>query len=276
MLFVANWDSSNVQEYPLQGGNGSPKVTLSTDVLSPQDVLFDSAGDLWVANSSSIVEFSRSELADSSATPVKVIEDGAENAGIAFDSSGDLWVDDYGGVNVVEYTKSQLRASGSPTATVALGGAQLNQPFGLAFDRSGDLWVGNEGNGDVLEYAKSELTKSGSPVPKLSLSVGSQAEGVAFDSQGNLWTTDGQAGNVLEFAKGQLTKPAAQPAISVTPGLDWPGGLAFTASGNLWVTDYNGKTMAELTKAQLRAGGIVTPARTISDSGGPVAVAIGP
>jgi streptogramin lyase len=275
MLFVANWDSSNVQEYPLQGGNGSPKVTLSTDILQPQGLVFDSAGNLWVANAVSVVEFSRGELAKPSATPVKVIQSqGFKYAGIAFDSSGDLWADDYGGISVVEYTKSQLSASGSPTPTVVLTSDNLSEPFGLAFDRSGDLWVGNEGNGQVLEYAKSELNRSGSPVPKLDLSVGSNAEEVAFDSQGNLWTTD--AGNVLGFTKAELTKPSAQPAISITPGLSSPGGLAFTASGNLWVTDYSGEAVAELTKAQLQAGGTVTAARTISDSGGPVAVAIGP
>ena len=91
-----------------------------------------------------------------------------------------------------------------------------------------------------------------------------------------MWTTDGQAGNVLEFTKGELTKPTAQPAISIALSFSWPGGLAFTASGNLWVTDYSGEAVAELTKAQLRAGGTVTAARTIYDSGGPVAVAIEP
>jgi streptogramin lyase len=275
MLFVANNDSSDVTEYPLQGGDGSPKVTLSTDIIQPQGLTFDSAGDLWVANAGSIVEFSRRDLGKSTATPTKVIQGGAQYAGLAFDSSGNLWVDDYGGVNVVEFTKSELRASGSPTPAVILSGADFDQPYGLAFDRSGDLWVGDEGNGDVLEYAKSELTKSGSPVPRVDLSTGNQAEGVAFDAQGNLWTTNGQGGDLEEFTKGELKNPAAQPAIS-TPGLAWPINLAFTASGNVWVTDYSGETLAEFTKAQLRTGGVIVPARTISDSGGPGALAIEP
>ena len=167
MLYVANWSESTVMGYPLGGPYGSPRVTLSTDVNEPQGLLFDRAGDLWVANAGSLDEYARDKLPKPSPTPETVIQGGSSFAGMAWDSSGDLWVDDYGDNTVDEYANSQLTRSGTPTAKVTLSGNDLSKPFGLTFDRAGDLWIGNEGNGRVLEYTKSQLTRSGSPTPKV-------------------------------------------------------------------------------------------------------------
>jgi len=276
MLFVANYDNSNVVGYPLGGPYGSPRVTLSTDINQPQGLAFDSSGDLWVANASTLVEFRKSQLTKASPTAGIVIATGATLAGLAFDSSGDLWVDGYGAEAVIEYAKSQLTKP-VPTPAVYILGSELSSPFGLAFDSSGDLWVGNEGNGQVLEYTKNQLKKSGSPAPKLDISGGSHVQEVVFDSSGNLWTTTGKANSVIEYKKSQLTKPPASPAVSNnSTRLSWPAGLAFDASGNLWVANYSGETVVEFTKVQLRTTGSPAPRQTIEDGGGPVAVAIGP
>ena len=107
MLYVANWSDSTVVGYPLGGPYGSPKVTLSTDVNEPQGLLFDRAGDLWVANSGSLDEDAKDQLTQRSPTPETVIQGGTSFATMAWDWSDDLWVDGYGDNPVDEYAKSR-------------------------------------------------------------------------------------------------------------------------------------------------------------------------
>ncbi|HMK97614.1 MAG TPA: hypothetical protein VK425_08730, partial [Acidimicrobiales bacterium] len=156
LVFVANYDASTVTAYPLTGtGSAPPVLTLSgVNVAGPQGIAIDSAGNLWVANNGSVVEYPKSQLAKSLPSPGTVIKGGGTYAGIAFDSSGDLWVDGYGNDSVDEYAKSALAKSTSSAPEVILSGGDVSRPFGLAFDRSGDLWVGSEGNNRVLEYTK--------------------------------------------------------------------------------------------------------------------------
>ena len=284
MLYVANWSDSTVVGYPLGGPYGSPRVTLSTGVIEPQGLLFDRAGDLWVANSGSLDEYAKDQLTKRSPTPETVIQGSTSFATMAWDSSGDLWVDGYGDNTVDEYANSQLTRSGTPTPKVTLSGNDLSRPVGLTFDRDGDLWIGNEDNGQVLEYAKRQLTRSGSPTPRVDYIADGYAveEDVVFDSSGNLWTSPGQPAVLVEYTKSQLTKPRASPAVSIKsltlPAQDWPGGMTFDPSGNLWTTTWTGETVVEFTKAQLRNTGSPRPVVTIQiqDEGGPVADVIGP
>jgi hypothetical protein len=120
MVFVANYGDGNVVGYPFGGSDGSPRVTLSTDVSNPQGLRFDSAGDLWVASASGLAEYALDQLTKRSATPKTLIEGGASFAGLAFDSSGNLWVDDYGADDVDEYAKSQLTGTYAPSPKVTL------------------------------------------------------------------------------------------------------------------------------------------------------------
>ncbi len=51
---------------------------------------FDPSGDLWAANASSVVEFTKAQLARSGA-PKPVVTLSPITCSIGFDSSGDLW-----------------------------------------------------------------------------------------------------------------------------------------------------------------------------------------
>jgi hypothetical protein len=55
--------------------------------------------------------------------------------GLAFDDSGDLWADDITNNQVVEYTPSQLTATGSPTPAVVIkaNGSSISYPNPMAF-----------------------------------------------------------------------------------------------------------------------------------------------
>jgi hypothetical protein len=72
---------------------------------------------------------------------------------------------------VVELTKAQLAASGSPAPGVSIGSTKsgaagsLYGPYSLAFDSSGDLWVENFNNNTTVEFGRDQLSASGSPTP---------------------------------------------------------------------------------------------------------------
>ena len=160
---------------------------------------------------------------------------------LAFDASGDLWVSNYANNTLVEFTASQLTASGSPTPAVTLSarGGSLAGPDSLAFDSSGDLWAANAGNSTVVEYAPSQLTTNGSaPTPAATLSSTATHSldspvGLAFDPSGNLWVSDDSNNSLVEFAPGQLATGSPTPTATIVgtaTGIDEPGGIAIVAA----------------------------------------------
>jgi secreted PhoX family phosphatase len=162
-------------------------VTLS-GFSQPRRLAFDSHGNLWVPNSvgSTVVELTASQLT-STGTPTPAVTLSATGGsldaprGIAFDGSGNLWVANYGGSSVVEYTSSQLTASGSPTPAVTLSSLATLDATALAFDNSGDLWVCDAAGGsNVAEFTASQITSSGSPTPTVKIAE-SVPTSVMFD-----------------------------------------------------------------------------------------------
>ena len=127
----------------------------------------------------SVVEFSKAELTTANPAPTVTISSSG-GAQLVFDPSGDLWMVTGGGPDcfgtpctneVVEFTKAQLSASGSPTAAITIGSTEVGAagslygPYSLAFTSSGDLWVENFNNNTTVEFGKDQLSKSGSPTP---------------------------------------------------------------------------------------------------------------
>jgi IPT/TIG domain len=177
-IYVANQAASTVTSYPLTAsGNQSPAATLSASAGSlnePFGQAFDAHGDLWVSSygGNTVVEYTPSQLAATGApTPAVTISASAGSLngpdGLAFDAHGDLWVANNSGSTVVEYTPSQLAATGAPTpaVTISASAGSLNGPVGLAFDAHGDLWVANYFGNTVVEYIPSQLAATGAPAP---------------------------------------------------------------------------------------------------------------
>jgi hypothetical protein len=258
-LWVTINGGTSVVEYSaLQlaaGGTPVPAVTISANAGSlnaPSGLAFDAAGDLWVANyvESSIVEFTPSQLAVSgSPAPAVVISDTANSLhgsiGLAFDANGDLWVANLGtqsecfrgkGASVVEFTPSQLVASGSPTPAVALLRARdLNGPLMIAFDASGNLWLTNGANApySVVAFSPSQLTTSGTPTPAIVLTANGGSldgpAGLAFDASGDLWIANMLNNSVVEFTPAQIAASGDPAPTTVITGssLSAPFGIAF-------------------------------------------------
>jgi hypothetical protein len=200
----------------------------------PEDVKFDSKGNLWVADSgnSRLLEFeppfhdgmSASVVigrSDFSSASFNLSRNGLSGPwGITFDISGNLWVADSGNSRVLEF---QPPFSSGMNASLVIGEPDfshnycnqadlppsangkcgtrtiLNVPWQIAFDPAGNLWVAEGWNsGRVLEFQppfKNGMEASVLIEPMYTYSL-------AFDSAGNLWMGFwglGPSGGVFEF-----------------------------------------------------------------------------
>ena len=290
-LWVADYANSSIVEFtPSQlaaNGAPTPSITVTATASSldePVGLTFDPSGDLWATNfaNSTVVEFTPSQLATSGSPAPNVTLSAtasslAEPVGLAFGPSGDLWVTNVGNSTLVEFTPTELTASGSPTpnATISPTGTSLDYPYSFAFDSSGDLWVGNFSNNTVVEFTPSQLTASGSPTPIVTISTnpGSSLDGpvgLIFDSSGDLWAENYNGNTIVEFAATQLaTSGSPRPSVTLfaTTSLDQPHGLVFDSSGDLWVANYPNSTVIEFTPTEL-ATGVPTPSVTLTSTAG--------
>ena len=181
-LWVVSNAWSRVYEYTkaqlANSGTPTPVTTISIPGTPLSDAL-DSAGDLWVSTDTSIVEFSKAELATANPAPTVTISSSG-GAQLVFDSTGNLWIVTGGGPDcfgtpctneVLEFTPAKLSVSGSPSPAVTISPTSvgthesLDGPYSLAFTSSGDLWVENFDGDTTVEFDKGQLAASGSPTP---------------------------------------------------------------------------------------------------------------
>jgi hypothetical protein len=191
-LWVVGNKSKRVYEYTkaqlARSGSPAPRTTISDFPGTPDGDGFDPAGDLWVTVTVShscprgcLVEFSPAGLATPAPMPTVTISS-TGGANIAFTPSGDLWMVTGGGPKddcygtpcnneLVELTKAQLAASGSPTPAVTISSTKpgaagsLWGPYGVAVDPYGDVWVSNFNKPTAVEFTRDQLSSSGSPTP---------------------------------------------------------------------------------------------------------------
>jgi sugar lactone lactonase YvrE len=235
------------------------------------------SGGLWITSDSgtpSIQEYSAAQLANEKpASAAATIGVPSTPAAPAFDASGNLWVPLTSQNAIVEYTATQLGASGSPTPAITLhaNAGSLNAPAVLAFDTSGNLWVTNSGAGanSVVQFAANQLALSGSPVPTVTIGASANSlsgpSGMAFDAHGDLWVGNVNNATVVEFTSNQLAATGAPtPAITLlndtlVGSIHGPRSLAFDSHGNLWVANANGNTIAQIEAGDLTSSGTPHP-----------------
>ena len=137
-------DSSIVAYSPTElraGGNQVPVagITNTANISEPVALAFDATGNLWVASATGpITEFVASDLTTVGSPQASVVLTMTSNGlpnGLAFDDSGDLWVDDITNNQIVEYTPSQLTATGKPTPATVIkaSGGSISYPNPMAF-----------------------------------------------------------------------------------------------------------------------------------------------
>jgi len=267
---------------PDSNGDVAPKASYTQGSYGPTTMVFDSSGDLWVANenTSDLFEFTKAQLAQPDPVPAVTIfaESGAlaNPCGRAFDESGNLWVVGNNSSRVYEYTTSQLAMSGGPTPHTTISDFPSTPIFGVAFDSSGGLWVSTVKS--AVEFSKAELAKA-KPVTTVTVSSSGGAQ-LVFDASGDLWLVTGGGpdcfgtpctNEVVELTKAQLaTSGSPKPAVTISStkagaagSLYGPYSLAFNSSGDLWVENFDNNTTVEFSKDQLSKSGSPTPQRAI-------------
>lgn len=143
-----------VQEY-LAGtfNNDNAQVNISSGISAPTEMVFDPAGDLWVANcetcntssgTNSIEEFV--PPFSSSSTPLITLWGVPQPYFMQFDKSGDLFV-----VNQSEATVSEYKPPYN-SAPITIGSGTLSLPESVVIDGAGNLLVVDNA-GYVYAYA---------------------------------------------------------------------------------------------------------------------------
>ena len=168
--------------------NALPEITINSNPAfnGPLGITFDATGDLWVANNATttIFEFLAGHLPTTSSTvtlsPDVTLSDNGHGTiqapwALVFDANGDLWSSNANAPNtVVEFAKTSLTMSGSPTPMVTLspdtinGNVTLNAPNGIAFDNLGDLAaISSATPFGIGFFGRTQLTTGGAIAPSV-------------------------------------------------------------------------------------------------------------
>ena len=268
-LWVANAGNDTIVEYTpdqlAQDGSPVPALTLGSGggLFRPTGLAFDAASNLWATNvgDSTIVEYTAQQLGEgSNAAPAVTIATDSNHtldAPVfpAFDVQGDLWVPNLADNTVVEYTPSQLAASGAPapatTISSTTGAGALDLPWAVRFDAKGDLWVVNRNDDTLLQYAPgNQGTGAQSPSAVITSGSLSSPQGADFDLAGDAWVGSAGSSTVSEFTPGQLGASGSPQAASTisSSALSNPTGIAIAQA----------PVVTSLTEKQTGAGTEVT------------------
>lgn len=254
-LWVATYWNDSLVEFNLSAlsKSGSPTAAVQLyDPNGPLDIAFDGDGNLWATHvaGNTVVEYAASQLSTSGQpTPAVTLSAASsslnEPTAAVFDAAGDLWVANSPSGptgTIVEFTPTQLTASGSPTPAVTItnntSDSSVYGPLAMAFDASGNLWVangnyGSNGPNSVVMFAKSQLTTSGTPTPTVILRATSGSlstpAGLAFDASNDLWVSNIAGNDIVEYAASQLVSSGSPVPNATISGSSFtgPAGLAF-------------------------------------------------
>jgi sugar lactone lactonase YvrE len=223
-LWVGSERGQKIVEYSAAqltaSGNPTPNIILNANTFSfssPSNVVFDSAGNLWVVDedlpngnggTGEIFEYTSTQVTAMTAgandvDPVLGIAsaDFVHLEGLAFDHNGNLWVADEEANSVDEIQTGQIAGAGlsqniTPavvlTATTLPGACNqsLDAPYGVAIDKGGNLLVSNASqssagcSGSISKFPPSRIRSNGSPRPSFFLR--SNSAGTNLNSPNNL------------------------------------------------------------------------------------------
>jgi sugar lactone lactonase YvrE len=228
--WVSDHDNNTVvvftaAQLAMQGVNPTIPVVgiTSASFNGPLGIVFDAAGNLWVANNGGVMG------ANGVASPT--------------------------GTTVVEFAAAHLPtppATGMVTPDLMPdvilsddGKGSIQGPWALAFDTTGNLWSNNASSPfTVVEFMKTSLAMTAAPMPAVTLSptmVGGNPtldgpNGLCFDDAGDLATTDAEnAFGIAFYGKGQLMTGAPVPStfiIGAATTLNAPAGCNFGPAVN--------------------------------------------
>jgi hypothetical protein len=191
----------------------TPNVQItSSDLVFPQQAVFDAAGDMWVSDNGAneVFVITPSQLAAggdiSFTTTIESDPAFSGPLGIVL-HDGNLYIANNASTTIFEFNSNHLPAIGSGVTSLVPdvildddGAGSIQAPWALVFDTAGDLWSSNANPPNTLvKFGPSQITMSGDPTPVTTISsfnekVGKKntdstlvaPNGIAFDEKGNL------------------------------------------------------------------------------------------
>jgi hypothetical protein len=236
-VFVADLNNGLVVFSQPVTSASTPSFTIPG--ASTAGVVFDSAGNLYVSNSSALTisVYARGVTATSVPTLVIGPITGAFSPeGMAFDHSGNLWVADESGTQVMEFTPPF--AAGVQAPAKAITGLPFG-PVGVTFDLAGDMLVPSFGSKTVTVF-RPPFVNGPNPVAA-TMTMPNNTGGIGMDTHDNLIV--GQEDGTLAivhppFATG-VTPSAFVPTTFLNGNPLFPAIEALNsgtdAAGDLWI-----------------------------------------
>lgn len=232
------------------------QVTSSLALKSPQSLVVDAAGALYVADPGNnqvlrIVQgaaTTRLNAASGLGAPASLAVDGAGNVFVADPVNNTIWEVAAGNAAPVAVVSATVNAPATP----------LKAPQGVAVDGKGNLYIADTGNQRVLI---STLTSSGYATPvALSTATALQSPvALTVSSSGSIYIADAAANVILiEPSGGTQTALGNQDAeAKITADVNAPAELAVDANGNVYLANSGAKNVLKAVAAA--CGGFNAP-----------------
>jgi streptogramin lyase len=197
-------------------------ATLATTGASPEGIIIDSSGNVFVGNvgAGNVTKITPAGVSSVFATT------GQYPTRLTKDSSGNIYTANYGNNNVTKITPAGLS---SVFATTGTG------PAAITVDSFGNIYTANYDANTVTK-----ITPAG--VPSLFATTGTNPASIIFDSVGNLYTGNTVSNNVTKIT------PAGVSTILGTTGAS-PYGMTIDSSNNIYTANYDANTVTKITPA---------------------------
>ena len=283
----------------LAGSPGSANGTGSAARFNfPTGVAVDSAGNVYVADASTIRKITPAGLVNTLAGGDLGRVDGTGSAagfyrphGVAVDSVGNVYVADSG-----NHIIRKITPGGEVNTLAGFVGAGFRDPHGGAVDSTGNVYVGDRLNHTIRKITPeqrlpraTEFNGAVGTLAGLAGSIGSAdgmgsaarfkyPDGVAVDSAGNVYVADTQNHTIRKITSDGMVSTLAGLAGSIGSadgmGSDarfkYPSGVAVDSAGNVYVGDAENNTIRKIIPAGVvstLAGSAFTPAGSADGTG---------
>jgi uncharacterized protein (TIGR03437 family) len=258
------------------GFSGDGGAATSAELSSPDGLIFDSSGNLYIADSanqrvrkissgtiSTVAGNGTAGYSGDMASGVTGTATDAEMlgpSGVSFDSSGNLYIADTGNHVIRMVTSAGIISTiaGDNTGGYAGDGAaatlaELEFPGATAVDSSGNIYIADSGNAAIREIVAGTINTLFGPGNG---SLLFDPESLLLDGQGNLYVCDGDGLRVLKFnLKTQVETVFAGNGNDGFSGdygpatdaeLSDPRAIALDSKGNLYIADTNNQRIRKV------------------------------